>query len=48
MEALETKDTQDSVERFAELMVLERVDPVDLKKYLKKIMKHISEKGWKK
>lgn len=40
-EMLELKDPQDAAERFAYLMVLEKVDPLKLQEYLKKIMKRI-------
>jgi hypothetical protein len=39
MEMTDTKSPSDAVEKFAILMVEERVDPSDLEDYLKKIMK---------
>lgn len=41
MEMLEVDDPNDAVEDFAALLVMERVDPAELGKYLKKIMKKI-------
>lgn len=41
MERLEIDDPIEAVERFAYLMTLEKADPQDLQKYLKKIMKRI-------
>lgn len=43
-EMLEIKNTQDAVERFAEMMVEERANPIDLLKYLKKIIKKMEDK----
>lgn len=39
MTMFEVKDPQKAIEKFVELMVLERANPQDLNKYLKKIMK---------
>ena len=41
MEMLELNDPTKAAEKFVELLVLERANPQDLKKYLKKIMKAI-------
>ena len=41
MEMLEIKNPAEAAEAFARLMVQERADPVELKKYLKKIMRTV-------
>ena len=38
MEMTELETTEDAVDKFVTLMILEKADPIDLKKYLKKIM----------
>jgi hypothetical protein len=39
MEMFEVKTATEGAEKFAELMVMERADPLDLTDYLRKIMK---------
>jgi hypothetical protein len=41
MEMLEVKDPIQAVEKFASLMIEERADPTELKKYLKQIMRKL-------
>ena len=43
MEWLETDKAIDAVDRFAELMIIEKTDPQDMKKYLQKIMKKMEQ-----
>lgn len=40
-ERLEIEDLTKAVDRFAELMVMEKVDPLKLQEYLKAIMKRV-------
>ena len=44
---LEIDDPTMAVEKFAEMMAKERADPMDLKKYLRKVMQKYSEKHGK-
>ncbi len=41
MEWLEMNDPVLAAERFAELMILEKADPIELQKYLKRVMKRL-------
>lgn len=41
MEMLDTNEPMDAVEQFAALMVLEFVNPAELEKYVKAIMKRM-------
>lgn len=41
MEALEEKDIHAAVDKFTELLVLEKADPSKLKEYLTKIMQKL-------
>ncbi len=44
MEMLEINDPIDATEKFAEIMVEQGADPVELQKYLKKIMNTFDKK----
>jgi hypothetical protein len=44
MEFLELKNPKDAAEKFALIMVEERADPTQMKKYLQKIIKNHKEK----
>lgn len=43
-EMLEIKDTEQAVEKYADLMILEKVNPIDLQEYLKRTIKKYKER----
>lgn len=43
MEWLNIDDANKAVDRFAEIMIEEKLDPQDMKKYLQKIMKRLEQ-----